>query len=199
MINGQRPIFGVWPKARKIPSLGVTIFFHHKKWSVTRKDIGQGTRSTVQACIPLSTNLLHMASTILHDNEQKETDPSSDVNGPHLDETKAEEIQKEQDHSFTPEENAKDSDKEDEETGDDQDERDKHVIIIQPTRRIRTRFFLWGKTNAFRTRHNNRGICGNHQNLLMGKGYNARIPHRCVRVRLLVPPRRSTNPNPLHR
>ena len=110
-----------------------------------------------------------MASTILHDNEQKETDPSTDANGQHLDENKAEEILKEQDHSFTSEENAKDPDKEDEETGDDQDERDKHVIIIQPTRRIRTRFFIWGKTNAFRARHNNRGICGNQRKFADGK------------------------------
>jgi len=183
-------------KARKFPDLTHYHFLCNKEGA--RHTQGQGTRSTVQACIPLSTNLVHMASTTVHDAERKETDPLTEVNGPHLDENKAEQIRKQQEHSSTPEENDKDSEK-GEETGDDQDERDKHVIIIQPTRRIRTRYFIWGKTNAFRPRHNNRGICSNHENLLMGKGYNTRIPHRCVRVGLLVPPRRSTNPDPLHR
>jgi hypothetical protein len=89
-----------------------------------------------------------MASTTLHSNEQNETNPSTDINGQHLAENKAEENHKEKDHSSINEENAKDSEKEeDEEIREDQDERDKQVIIIQPTRRIRTRFFTWGKCN----------------------------------------------------
>ena len=95
-----------------------------------------------------------MASNTVHDNtEEKETEPSTDANGPHLDDNKEEEISKQQDHSST---SVKDSD-EGEELAEDQEEGDKQVII-QPTRRIRTRSYVWKRTNAFRARHDNGGM-----------------------------------------
>jgi hypothetical protein len=85
-----------------------------------------------------------MASNTVHDNtEEKETEPSTDANSPHLDDNKEKEISKQQDHSSTSEENVKDSEK-GEELAEDQEEGDKQVII-QPTRRIRTRSYVWQK------------------------------------------------------
>ena len=160
----------------------------------TQKEEGDNQRS--KRASPLSTTFVPMASTALHDkSEQKETEPSTDVNGPLLNETKDEEIPKEQDETSTSQENAKDLDKE-EEIADDQEEGDKHVVI-QPTRRIRTR--SWKRQTLTRSGPGTTTevSAATQMNLLKCQGYNTRISCRCIRVRFLVSPGGQAEPNPL--